>query len=97
MMEQRYGVQGSVWNGIFFTEQVIPRARPLRRVRVEISRQNANLNEIKQRMAQQASARNAVAIMNFRYGQRKHAWWELVFTFKWDTESWYGEGEAVDI
>ena len=35
------------------------------------------------------------AIINFKYGQRAHQWGEKAFTFKWDTESWYGEGDAV--
>lgn len=46
-------------------------------------------------MAREALAAGSRAIMNFRYGQRAHTWWELVFTLKWDTESWYGTGEAV--
>jgi hypothetical protein len=82
-------------DGIFFTEVAIPGATRQRRISVEISRQNANLSDVKQRMAAEARAAGASAIMNFRYGQKAHAWWEVVFTLKWDTESWHGEGEAV--
>lgn len=97
MMEQRFGVVGTTTDGIFFTEAAIPGAVRQRRISVEISRQNANLREVKERMAAEARAAGASAIMNFRYGQKAHAWWELVFTFKWDTESWHGEGEAVKL
>ena len=94
-METRFGVRGTVCDGIFFTESPISAASVLRHVHVEISRQNADLTEVKTRLAQQAKALGATAIANFRYGQNKHQWWELVFTFKWDTESWDGEGDAV--
>jgi hypothetical protein len=97
MMEQRFGVPGTTTDGIFFTEVSIPGAAVRRRISVEISRQNANLSEVKRRMASEARAAGASAIMNFRYGQKAHPWWELVFTFKWDTESWHGEGEAVKV
>lgn len=96
-MEERFGVSGTTTDGIFFTEAAIPRAIFQRRIAVEISRQNANLTEVKRQMASQARAAGATAIMNFRYGQKAHAWWELVFTFKWDTESWHGDGEAVNL
>ncbi|PYL74195.1 MAG: hypothetical protein DMF26_11770 [Verrucomicrobia bacterium] len=36
-------------------------------------------------------------IQRFEYGQRAHNWWDLIFSFKWDTESWHGSGEAVSI
>jgi len=96
-METRFGVQGTVLNEIFFTEHTIPSASPIRHLHVEISRQNANLMEVKDKLVQEAKSIGATAIMNFRYGQKKHEWWELVFTFKWDTESWHGEGDAVRI
>lgn len=96
-MEQRFGVHGNVAGGIFFTETSIPNAVRIRRVKVEISRQNANLTLVKERLAGEARLLGATAIMNFKYGQRAHAWWEQVLTFKWDTESWHGEGDAVKI
>jgi uncharacterized protein YbjQ (UPF0145 family) len=48
-------------------------------------------------MAREAKSIGANAIMNFKYGQKKHKTWELVLTFKWDTESWHGEGDAVKV
>lgn len=94
-MEERHGVKGTVTDGIFFTEQIIVGSHLVRQLRVEISRQNSNLIEVKRKLVTEAKACGATAISNFRYGQRKHDWWEYVLTFKWDTESWYGEGDAV--
>ena len=94
-METRYGVKGVEFDGVFFTEQVIQGASPIGHLHVEISLQNSNLDRVKQALAQRAKAADANVIMNFRYGQKAHKWYELVFTFKWDTESWHGEGDAV--
>lgn len=93
-MEERFGVRGTSCAGVFFAESDIPGARALGPVQVEISRQNSNLEQVKQQMAVQARQLGANAIANFTYGQKPHAWWEL-FTFKWDTESWHGAGHAV--
>jgi len=97
MMEIRFGVKGSLCENIFFTEESIAGASPIRHLHVEISRQNSDLDEVKQQLALDAKSIGATAIMNFSYGQKKHQWWELVFTLKWDTESWHGEGDAVRI
>jgi hypothetical protein len=94
--EERFGVLGSTTEGIFFTESQIEGGTVLGPISVEISRQNANLRDIKQRMAGDATNRGATAISAFRYGQRKHSPLQLLL-FKWDTESWYGEGIAVRI
>lgn len=96
-MQNRFGVMGSLCDDVFFTESMVSGGTVLRHLSVEISRQNANLTEVKQRMARQARDLGATVVMNFRYGQKKHQWWELVFTFKWDTESWHGEGDAVKL
>jgi hypothetical protein len=94
MMPRRYGVRGTAKNGIFFTEAVIPGAHTIRHISVEISRQNSTLGEVKEQLAGKALSAGANCVMNFKYGQRKHAWHELI-ALKWDTESWYGEGDAV--
>lgn len=94
-MERRFGLIGTSCDGVFFTEDSLPSAKSLGRVSVEISRQNANLGEVKRAMAAEAKRRKATAIMNFRYGQKAHPWWDLIFSFKWDTESWHGEGDAI--
>ena len=93
-MDERHGVKGTVKDGIFFTESEIPRARVIKHLHVEISRQNATLAELKARMAEEVRACGGTVLMKFRYGQKKHHWTEL-FAFKWDTESWHGEGDAV--
>jgi hypothetical protein len=94
-VETRFGVKGNVCGEVFFTENKVPGAAVLRHLSVDISRQNANLTEVKQQLAKEAHSLGANTVMNFRYGQRKHQWWALVFTFRWDTESWHGEGDAV--
>lgn len=96
-MESQHGVNGTMYEDIFFTEEVIPTAKIVRHLHVEISRQNSNLTEIKRQLVSEAKSLGACAIMNFKYGQKKHKTWELVFSFKWDTESWHGDGDAVII
>ena len=93
-MEHRFGAAGVTSFGIFFSEAPIPERRRLEPVSVEISRQNANLSEVKDALATAAKTQGANAIAEFKYGQRAHPWWEL-FAFKWATESWYGSGNAV--
>ena len=95
-MEERRGVKGTVKDGIFFTESVIPEARIIKHLHVEISRQNSTLAELKVRLAEEVKACGGSALMQFRYGQRKHHWSQLL-SFKWDTESWHGEGDAVSL
>ena len=94
MKETRFGVQGTLNAGVFFTESIIPRATTKRHIRVEISRQNANLHDIKGNLARAATRVGANAVQSFKYGQRSHRWWEYL-TFKWDSEAWFGEGDAV--
>lgn len=94
-METRFGVKGTLCDGVFFTEDAIPGATRRKSVSVEISRQNANLGEVKRRLASAAKAHGSTAVQNFKYGQRAHRWWTHIIDLKWDSESWYGEGEAV--
>ena len=53
-METRFGVRGNVYEGVFFTENAVPGATTIRHLHVEISRQNADLGEVKRRLAQEA-------------------------------------------
>jgi hypothetical protein len=96
-MDTRSGVSGTTTKGIFFSESPIGKADYKGFVRVEISRQNSTLSAVKDALAAKAKSLGANAISEFRYGQKAHLWWEQIFTFKWDTESWYGEGKAVRI
>jgi hypothetical protein len=84
---------GNFFEGVFFTE-ASPNARLLGPVHVEISRQNSNLFEVKAQLAAQVRSRGGNALVNFRYGQRAHRGLKLL-AFKWDTESWHGEGDAA--
>lgn len=93
-MERRFGVTGSVSDGIFFAEGPIPKSTFRKHLQVEISRQNSNLGEVKRQLASDAKTAGANAIANFTYGQKAHSWLGLL-TLKWDTESWHGEGDAV--
>ncbi len=95
-MEEFGGARGNWHEGVFFTEGVINvSAKQRGPVHVEISRQNSNLSEVKTELARRAKLLGANVIQRFEYGQKAHQWWELVFTFKWDTESWHGCGEAA--
>ena len=97
-MTERAGLHGTEVDGIFFTESFAPPGvRIVRKISVSRNRQNSNLNEIKRMMAKEARSAGANSITGFKYGQRSHKWWQLVFTFKWDSETWYGEGDAVQL
>lgn len=89
------GVRSTVHGGILFTEENPPGSTFVKRIEVSISRQNANLAEVKERMAAEATSAGARGLVNFRYGQRSHKWWQQAFTLRWDSESWYGEGDGV--
>jgi hypothetical protein len=45
-MESRFGVRGTVYDGVFFTEAQIPGAKVIRHLHLEISLQNANLSQV---------------------------------------------------
>ena len=92
-METKNNIKGNTYSDIFFSEQNIDNMRVLKHIHVKISRQNSNLLEIKDRMVKEALSVGANAIVNFKYGQRKHK----VFSLQWDSESWHGEGDAVVI
>jgi hypothetical protein len=94
-MEQWQGLRGNSFEGVFFTEEQPPAgAQMLGRVQAEISRQNSNLMEVKSRLAQQARSKGANAVAAFTYGQRAHKGLKLL-AFRWDTESWHGDGLAI--
>ena len=94
-MEELAGLRGNTFEGVFFTEEPAPpTAQPLGQVKIEISRQNSNLLEVKSQLARQARAKGANVIAGFTYGQRAHRGLRLL-ALKWDTESWHGEGLAI--
>jgi hypothetical protein len=87
--------RGTWLDGIFFCEGALA-GEPLGTVRAEISRQNANLFLVKTELAKAVRQRGGNALAEFRYGQRSHRPLELL-KFKWDTESWVGEGLATRV
>jgi hypothetical protein len=93
MTHEWHGARGTLHEGIFVTEGDLP-GDSIGPVKVSIGRQNANLDEVKDRLARVAARQGANAVCNLRYGQRKHGPAKLINPFRWDTESWVGEGEA---
>ena len=82
-------------DGVMFLEgSPLDGTEMLGHVKVEISRQNSNLFEVKAELARRVRSQGGNALVNFRYGQRPHRGLKLL-AFKWDTESWFGEGEAA--
>ena len=96
VMEELGGLKGNFHAGIFFSEQSSG-ATTLKQIAVKKNRQNFTLVQIKDMMAVDAKAVGANAIVDFRYGQRSHKWYQLAFQIKWDTEAGFGEGRAVSL
>lgn len=91
------GLTGNYFEGVFFSESLAPPGIDVKAtLSVRRNRQNSNLNEIKKLLAQQAQGHGANAVVGFRYGQKAHKWWQLGGLW-WDSESWFGEGQAVHI
>jgi hypothetical protein len=95
MLGKRFDADGEYYDNIFFTQERILGAIVLAHMEIEIASQNADIYHIKGSMAKQARSIGATTIMNFRYTQRKHKWWEYIFSLKWHPESWCAQGDAV--
>ena len=94
-MLERAGLRGTESDGIFFSEDAAPSAtQVLGRVSFRKNRQNWDLARIKQELARQAAALGADSVVNFEYGQISAKWYEHLLP-RWDSESWYGEGDAI--
>jgi hypothetical protein len=83
-------------HGVFITEQGLP-GEDLGPLSVTIGRQNADLGQIKEKLAAEALARGGNAVALLSYGQRKHSAGQLINPFRWDTESWFGKGQALRV
>ncbi len=94
--EGRAPHQSSV-DGVAFIEGPAPFTRSFGRVTMAIGLQNADLFAIKQALARKVRAKGGNAVINFTYGQRPHHGLQLLNPFRWDTESWFGAGEAVTV
>lgn len=94
-MEEFCGLEGNFHGGIFFSEQSCS-AVTMRPIAAKKNRQNFTLTQIKDMMAAEAKEAGANAIVDFRYGQRAHKWYQQSL-IKWDSEAWFGEGRAVTL
>jgi hypothetical protein len=93
MTHEWHGARGTIHSGIFITEQELP-GEDLGSLSVTIGRQNADLGQIKEQLAAEAIACGANAVAQLSYGQRKHGPGQLLNPLRWDTEMWFGEGQA---
>ena len=92
-MDHHAGTIGLWHDGVFFTESPCDASRiSPEPVSAEVSRQNADLRQIRTRLAREVTKRGGNALVGFEYGQRSHSIWQQLFTFKWDSESWHGSG-----
>ena len=89
------GIKGTTVDEIFFTESSVAKASVLRHLHIDIFNQNSNLIEVKKKLAEEAKNAGGNAVMNFHYGQKTRDWRALFTSMRWDTEEWYGEGDAI--
>jgi hypothetical protein len=89
-VDECWGQPGTTVGGVFMTEGHLV-GRHLGRVDVRIRRQNSNLADVKQRLANEVAQRGGNALCDFKYGQVARKWWKI----GWDQEDWYGTGTAV--
>lgn len=88
-------VRTTVCEGIYFTRQDPHGARVVKRIEVTLSGRRSTLDEVKSRMADQARAVGAQAVVNFRYGHGGSTWWRRQIEHGRSSGGWHGEGEAV--
>ena len=94
-MKPPKGVQGMVFDDVFFTEQEITKCAVVKHIEVMIKHQNASLDDVKRRISEEVKAAGANAVKNFRYGQRIMSTMKALLRFQWEIEFWHGEGDAV--
>ena len=94
-MKQSKGAEGIMFNDIFFTETDIPKYPAIKHLEVVVKHQNATLDDIKRRLAEEAKSVGANTVKNFRYGQRIMSTLKALIRFQWVIEFWYGEGDAI--
>jgi hypothetical protein len=80
------GLRGNFVDGVFFTEDAgaIYRIQESA-IQVKISRQNANLPQLKQQLAHKVRQAGGNALVGFTYGQKRSF-------FGWDDVAWQGAG-----
>ncbi len=94
-MDELGGLKGNFHGGIFFSEQSCA-AATVRTISAQKNRQNFTLTQIKDMMVVEAKSAGANAIVDFKYGQKAHKWYQQM-GLKWDNEAWFGEGRAVNL
>ena len=71
---ERYGRKGTELKGIFFTEGQIATAKVVGDGSVSSDQQNISIETLKVRMADQAIAKGANAVDNWKYVQKGSVW-----------------------
>ena len=86
-MIERYGVRGTEYDGIFFTEAAaVEGAQDLGPVKVKLGGQNKDLRHVKADLARRVREKGGNGLVQFEYGQRN--------TFL-GYDQWFGAGRAV--
>ena len=73
-MIERFGRKGTELRGIFFTEGQIASAKVLGDGSVSSDRQNISIELLKEKLADQALAKGANAVDNWKYVQKGSVW-----------------------
>lgn len=86
-------------NGVFFVEGAPPSAKRVQPISTELNAffaQNhlKTLDDLKDRMAQQALSSGCNAVIDFKYGQRSSFWKSIVGM---DNVLWFGSGALATI
>jgi hypothetical protein len=71
---EKYGRKGTELKGIFFTEGPIASAKVVGEGSVTSDRQNISIEILKDKLADQAIAKGANAVDNFKYVQKGSVW-----------------------
>ena len=73
-MVEKYGRKGTELKGIFFTEGQISSAKVVGDGSVSSDRQNISIEILKEKLAEQAIAKGANAVDNWKYVQTGSVW-----------------------
>ncbi len=73
-MVEKYGRKGTELKGIFFTEGQISSAKVVGDGSVSSDRQNISIEILKEKLAEQAIAKGANAVDNWKYVQKGAVW-----------------------
>ena len=73
-MIEKYGRKGTELKGVLFTEGQIATGKSLGDASVSSDRQNISIELLKEKLADQALARGANAVDNWKYVQKGSVW-----------------------